>query len=158
MGSASLPAPDTRTHALHRHPRRYAQADPSLYISSQRSYTTNTFVTLCKSSHAAITHHQLIASAPTAGINKFYLTDTGSKPPMQGVLEDYIASSLVEYTFETKVRSAPSAVYGGIHVCTHPNITPHACSGCPGAAVTCEQAVHVCHQSVHAHAVALCMQ
>lgn len=37
------------------------------------------------------------------GINKFYLTDTGSQPPMQSVLEDHIQSGLVEYTYDTKV-------------------------------------------------------
>ncbi|GAB4813551.1 hypothetical protein N2152v2_000597 [Parachlorella kessleri] len=37
------------------------------------------------------------------GINKFYLTDTGSKPPMQAVLQDYIDAGLVDYTFDTKV-------------------------------------------------------
>lgn len=32
---------------------------------------------------------------------KFYIFDTGSEPPMRGVLEDMIASGLVEYSFLT---------------------------------------------------------
>ena len=57
-------------------------------------------------------HYGLIFCA-AAGINKFYLTDTGSKPPMQAVLQDYIDAGLVEYTFDTKVGGRRRALPDG---------------------------------------------
>lgn len=57
------------------------------------------------SMHHPITHPALPLACllSTAGINKFYLIDTGSKPPMQTVLEDYINIGLVEYSFDTAI-------------------------------------------------------
>jgi hypothetical protein len=42
------------------------------------------------------------------GVGKFYLFDTESNPPMEPVLEDLIASGLVEYSYVTNASEVLS--------------------------------------------------